>query len=61
MLAALVAGYGEVRADGREALELYGLYHALELWDWLAFIGARDRLPPITSELRRACEPSQLL
>jgi len=35
-LAALIAGYGDVRERWREALDLYVLYHWLELWDWYA-------------------------
>jgi aminoglycoside phosphotransferase (APT) family kinase protein len=53
VLDALVAGYGELRDGWREALDLYVLYHVLELWDWFARLGDHERLPSITDDLRR--------
>lgn len=36
---ALLTGYGDLGGLARERLELYRLYHAVELWDWFAAIG----------------------
>ena len=37
----LLTGYGPMeRRRGKETVELYRLHHALEWWDWAAFIGA---------------------
>jgi len=52
LLAALVEGYGDVRADWREALDLYVLYHWLELWDWLASLGQTEALDELADEMR---------
>ncbi len=52
LLAALVAGYGALRPDWREALGLYVLYHWLELWDWLASLGRAEALAGIAEEMR---------
>jgi hygromycin-B 7''-O-kinase len=43
-LAALVEGCGDLRSDWREALDLYVLYHWLELWDWLTANGQTEPL-----------------
>ena len=53
LLAALVEGYGDLRADWREAFDLYVLYHWLELWDWLASLGQTEALEGLTDEMRR--------
>ena len=52
-LAALVEGYGELHPEWRETLELYVLYHWLELWDWLASTGTTKPLADLGAELRR--------
>jgi hygromycin-B 7''-O-kinase len=52
LLAALVEGYGDLRPDWREALDLYVLYHWLELWDWLASVGQTDALDELADEMR---------
>jgi Phosphotransferase enzyme family len=48
LLAALVEGYGDLRSDWREALDLYVLYHWLELWDWLASLDRTEALDELT-------------
>ena len=52
-LAALIEGYGALRDDWREAVDLYVLYHWLELWDWLAATGTREPLRGLEEELNR--------
>lgn len=42
----------ELRPDWREALDLYVLYHRLELWDWLASLGQTDALDALADEMR---------
>jgi hygromycin-B 7''-O-kinase len=60
-LAALTEGYGEMRSDWREALNVYLLYHALELWDWFAENGTTDPLPHISEDISRLCSGEPLL
>jgi aminoglycoside phosphotransferase (APT) family kinase protein len=49
---ALAAGHGDLRADWRDALDLYVLFHRLELWWWFAATGARaDALPRLAAEM----------
>ena len=50
-LAALVEGYGSLRDSWREAFDLYLLHHRLELWNLLAGLDVRARLPAIAAEL----------
>lgn len=50
--AGLLDGYGPLPADGAARLELYRLYHALELWDWFASIGDTRALPAIAEDIR---------
>jgi aminoglycoside phosphotransferase (APT) family kinase protein len=38
-LGALADGYGSLRDDWRAALDLYVVYHWVELWDWFATLG----------------------
>lgn len=45
-------GYGDLRASRREALDLYVLYHWLELWDWFVSFGQAERLEDIADEMR---------
>jgi hygromycin-B 7''-O-kinase len=51
--AGLLDGYGPLPADGLARVELYRLYHALELWDWFALIGNTDPLPGIAEDIRQ--------
>lgn len=57
LLAALAEGYGELRAGWREALDLYVLYHWLELWDWYASLGQEEPLAGLADEMRRLVAP----
>jgi hygromycin-B 7''-O-kinase len=41
-------GYGEVP---RERIDLYRLYHSLELWDWFHSIGQTDHLDSIAGDM----------
>lgn len=52
-LAALVEGYGPVRRDWREAIDLYVLYHGLELWGFMASLGQRQHLEPLESAMKK--------
>lgn len=46
-------GYGPLPPDAQDRIEIYRLYHALELWDWFAFIGQTEPLPGIADDIRR--------
>lgn len=48
----LLDGYGPLSTDGAARLELYRLFHALELWDWFASIGETRHLPAIADDIR---------
>jgi aminoglycoside phosphotransferase (APT) family kinase protein len=50
---ALLAGYGPLPADAPERLNLYRLYHALELWDWFRSTGTSGPLPAIADDMAR--------
>jgi len=50
--AGLLAGYGPLPASGPARIELYRLYHALELWDWYAYLGVREPLPALGEDIR---------
>jgi aminoglycoside phosphotransferase (APT) family kinase protein len=54
MLAALVAGHGGLGDRWRDPLDLYVLYHRLELWAWFASLGVRDPLDALAAELRES-------
>lgn len=54
VVAALAEGYGPLPNAWRETLDLYVLYHQLELWDWFATIGAREHLDQIEGAMRAA-------
>jgi aminoglycoside phosphotransferase (APT) family kinase protein len=54
-LDALVGGYGELRDGWRDAVDLYIVYHLLELWDWFAMTGHTEPLSDITGQLQRIC------
>ena len=51
LLAALLDGYGPLPPDGADRLALYKLYHAAELWSWLAGAGVTEPLPQISALL----------
>lgn len=55
--AGLLAGYGPLPADGLARIELYRLYHALELWDWFAEIGNTAPLDGIAADIRALASP----
>jgi aminoglycoside phosphotransferase (APT) family kinase protein len=50
---ALYDGYGPLPPDAHDRIEIYRLYHALELWDWFASIGQVEPLPSIADDIRR--------
>jgi aminoglycoside phosphotransferase (APT) family kinase protein len=50
----LLSGYGPLPPKGEEIMRLYGLYHALELWDWFA---STSRDEPL-DEMSRTSGPS---
>ena len=52
-LDALVEGYGPLRADWREAFDLYVVDHLLELWTWFRQLGVTDPLPELEGYLAR--------
>lgn len=47
----LRSGYGDLGALAQERLELYRVYHTLELWDWFASIDETGPLRGLTSDL----------
>jgi hygromycin-B 7''-O-kinase len=51
-LTALAGGYGDLRSDCRDAIDLYVLYHWLELWDWFAALGETHALAGIAEDMR---------
>lgn len=51
--AALLTGYGRLPADAAERLELYRLYHALELWDWFRSTGVVEPLNSVAEDIAR--------
>src|SRR6476469_380865 len=53
----LLAGYGSLPADALARIELYRLYHALELWDWFADIGNTGPPPGIAEDIRGLASP----
>lgn len=50
---ALLDGYGPLPDDGEIRLDLYRLYHALELWTWFARIGRTGSLDSILADVAR--------
>jgi hygromycin-B 7''-O-kinase len=50
--AGLFEGYGPLPADAAARIELYRLYHALELSAWFASIGNTTPLAAITADIR---------
>lgn len=50
---ALLEGYGPVPDDAAERLDLYRLYHAVELWDWFRSIGTTEPLESVAGDIAR--------
>ncbi len=50
--AALLAGYGPLPPDADARLDLYRLFHSLELWAYFASTGNTGPLPSIAADLR---------
>ncbi|MEU4588633.1 phosphotransferase [Kitasatospora aureofaciens] len=50
---ALFEGYGPLPADAVERLELYRLYHAVELWGWFRSIGTVGPVGGIADDIVR--------
>jgi aminoglycoside phosphotransferase (APT) family kinase protein len=53
-LAALIEGHGAAREAWRETIDLYVVYHLLELWTWFASTGRAEPLDGIAADLRGA-------
>ncbi|MFM7685990.1 MAG: phosphotransferase family protein [Actinomycetota bacterium] len=47
----LVEGYGDLGDRAAERLDLYRLYHSLELWDWFAQTGNRIGVESVSPDL----------
>jgi hygromycin-B 7''-O-kinase len=47
----LIEGYGALGDRAAERLDLYRLYHSLELWDWFAQTGYRAGVDSVTPDL----------
>lgn len=47
-----LVGYGQLPINWRERVQLYKLYHALELWDWFAAIGNKAAVVRLTDDIR---------
>jgi aminoglycoside phosphotransferase (APT) family kinase protein len=47
----LIDGYGHLGERAAERLDLYRLYHSLELWDWFAQTGYRLGVDSVTPDL----------
>ncbi|MFI5914171.1 hypothetical protein [Dactylosporangium sp. NPDC051541] len=50
--AALLDDYGPLPPRGAERIELYRLYHAIELWTWYTSIGRTKDLDALLGRLR---------
>jgi len=48
-----LAGYGRLPENWRDRVQLYKLYHALELWDWFAALGNNAAVLRITEDIQR--------
>jgi len=51
--AGLFDGYGDLRRDWEEAIAVYSLHHALELWHWFHRAGIAEMCATILSDLER--------
>jgi aminoglycoside phosphotransferase (APT) family kinase protein len=47
----LLEGYGDLGDRAHERLDLYRLYHTLELWDWFAQTGNRSGVDSVSPDL----------
>ncbi|BEL03539.1 hypothetical protein Q0Z83_017300 [Actinoplanes sichuanensis] len=50
--AALLEGYGPLPPFGAERIDLYRMFHALELWTWYSSIDHTEPLPALLEDLR---------
>ena len=57
-LRALIDGHGSMPEDWRTTLDLYTVYHWLELWDWFAAHDRREPLSSLSSSIRKVCDPT---
>jgi aminoglycoside phosphotransferase (APT) family kinase protein len=57
-LRALVDGHGSMPVKWRAVLDVYTVYHWLELWDWFASHGRLEPLPSLSESIRRICGSS---
>jgi aminoglycoside phosphotransferase (APT) family kinase protein len=48
-----LAGYGRLPVHWHKRVQMYKLYHALELWDWFAALGNKAAVLRITEDLQR--------
>jgi hygromycin-B 7''-O-kinase len=48
-----LAGYGQLPVHWHKRVQMYKLYHALELWDWFAALGNKAAVLRITEDLQR--------
>ena len=52
-MTALADRHGHLPANWREAVDLYVLYHWLELWDWFASLGTTDPVAGLAGDMRQ--------
>ena len=45
--------YGQLPVNWRDRVQIYKLYHALELWDWFASLGNKAAVLGFTEDLQR--------
>lgn len=57
-MAGLLQGYGAKPPDFTARMDIYRIYHLLELWDWFASIGTTDPLDGIARDLDAALSRS---
>ena len=48
-----LAGYGRLPERWHDRVQLYKLYHALELWDWFASLGNKATALQLAADIRR--------
>jgi hygromycin-B 7''-O-kinase len=48
-----LAGYGRLPVHWHDRVQLYKLYHALELWDWFAALGNNAVVLRLTEDIQR--------
>jgi hygromycin-B 7''-O-kinase len=54
-LEGFIEGYGPLPGNWRDRMQIFRLYHALELWDWCTSSGNMAVLAGIADDLRRFC------